>query len=65
MSGVNAETVLDALKVLVSGLEAMKQTLDEKLPELKQAITNLEEMRDKLKSDRSDADDALDRKFDK
>lgn len=62
---MKAETVIDAVKLFVAAAEALRDALDKGVPQLKEALERAEKQRDQLAADRGEADDALDRKFDR
>lgn len=58
-------TVIDVVKLVVVAVEGLRDALDKGLPALKDALSKAEAVQEQLAADRKEADDALDRKFDK
>lgn len=68
---IDIESAIDGTKLLIATAEGLsgaidkaKQVLDACTVQLKDALAEAEKMRDQLATDRKEADDALDRKFD-
>lgn len=69
---INIERTIEAARLLVAITEGLtsaigkaKQALEAGTVQLKSALAEIEKMRDQLAADRKEADDDLDRKFDK
>jgi len=69
---IDIDHAIDIAKLLIATAEGLasaigkaKQALEDGTAQLKSALAEAEKLRDQLAKDRKEADDALDRKFDK